>query len=335
MTHFRQGEHGNRLARLTFCLCCVFCVFFLTGAKPLSSLEIRFGRAFLVLHEKTGRFSLYGLNEGQERYESFLSDKDPKTSFIEISVNGRTHRLGESSTFKLSADSAARSPAFVFESKTLRVRQEFTFIQTSGSTDANGVQMTIRVTNLQSRDVTIGARVLLNTRPHGEAVPFFFNDQGVGVETVIAGGIDSNWTTRDGQFSVMGSIKAVSGENPDYLHFADWKLLSKLGWASSGGRERNKRVTAIVNPAVCYYYNPKPLPANGEINYTVLLAAGDPAGFTSVRVPEIDIEGDLKLLAASLRLLEQHINGEIEISNAELAGIQETINRIKKRYNLP
>jgi len=337
---FRLEKRGKCFARLVFCLCCVFCVFFLTGAKakPPASLEIRYGRIFLVLHEKIGRFSLYRLNEDQAPYEPLLSDSDPRTSFIELNINGRTYRLGESSAFKFRIDSGARSPALVFESKTLRVRQEFTFMQTAGSSEANGIQMTVRLTNLQPRQVTIGARILLNTSQQREAgeLPFFFNNQGIGVETVIAGSIDSHWTARDGQVSLMGSVRALPGESPDYLHFADWKLLNKAGWASSDSKDRGdkNRISAIANPAVCYYYNSKPLPANGEINYTVLLSAEDPVGFTSFRLTESSIEADLNLLAANLKLLDQHIRGEIEISDAELAGIQETINRIKKRYNL-
>jgi len=340
------GKRGSPFSSPVFCLCSIFCVFFLTGAAPLGSLEIRQGRVCLFLHENSGRFSFFGLNEEQERYESFLADKDPRTSFLEININGRTYRMGESRAFKVRLESGGLSPALVFESKTLRVRQEFTFLQTSGSVDTNGIRMTIRITNLQSRQINAGARVLLNTRPAEETGKnaLFINNQGIEVETVIAGSIDRYWASQSGPLSIMGSIKALSGESPDYLRIGDWTLLNKAAWTSTSGKNRtvNSRTNKIMNPAVCYYYNPKPLPQNGEVSYTILLAGEDPAGFTRSSLSNIipyptignSKEDDLTLLAGIMKRLDQYMNGEIQIPEPELAGMQQTITRIKQFYGM-
>jgi len=324
----------------------VFCAFSLITAAPLGSLEIRQGRVCLFLHENSGRFSFFGLNEEQERYEPFLADKDTRTSFLEININGRTYRLGESRAFKVRLESGGLSPALVFESKTLRVRQEFTFLQTSGSVNTNGIRMTIRLKNLQPRQINAGVRVLINTRPAEETgkSALFINNQGIGVETVIAGNTDRYWASRSGALSIMGSIRASSGESPDYLHIGDWALLNKAAWNSTSGKKRtvNKRTNEIMNPAVCYYYNPKPLPQNGEVSYTIMLAGEDPAGFTRFSLSSVipyptignSKEGDLTLLAGIMKRLDQYMNGEIQIPEPELAGMQQTITRIKQFYGI-
>jgi hypothetical protein len=339
-----SSKHGSRFVFSAFCLCGVLCVFFLIGAVPLGSLEIRQGSASLFLHEDSGRFSFYGLNEKQKRYEPFFADKDPRTSFIELSINGRIYRLGDSAAFNFRLEAGGLSPALVFESETLRVRQEFTFIQTSGSMDTNGVRMTIRLTNLQSRQINIGARILLNTRPAEETggSPLFINSQGIRVETVIAGSIDRYWVSRSGSLPFMGSIGTLPGESPDYLHIGDWKLLNEAVWAAGMGRTANSRTNAIENPAVCYYYNPRPIPSEGEISYTILLAAEDNAGFTRFRLSSVipypsignSKEADLALLASVMKRLGQFMNGEIEIPEQELAGLEQIITRIKKLYEI-
>jgi len=324
----------------------VFCAFFIIGAVPLGSLEIRQGCVSLFLSEDSGRFSLFGLNEEQKRYEPFLADKEPRTSFIEINIDGKVFRLGESTAFNVRLESGGLSPALVFESKTLRIRQEFTFLQTAGSADTNGIRMTIRITNLQSRQINAGARILLNPRPAEETGTslLFFNNQGIGVETVIAGSIDRYWASRNGQLSLMGSVRALSGESPDYLHIGDWTQLNKASWTSASGKSRaaNRRINIIENPAVCYYYNPKPLPQNGEVSYTIMLAGEDSAGFTRFSLSNIipypaignSKEADLALLTDIMKRLNQYMNGDIEIPEQELASMQQIITRIRQYYGI-
>jgi hypothetical protein len=338
---FNLGKHGSRFASTAFFLYSFFCIFILT--EPLDSLEIRQGRVSLILHERTGHFSFYGLNEGQRRYEPLLADKTPPTSFIEVNINGRTYRLGESSIFNLRIVNAGTSTALIFESKTLRVRQEFSFIQTAGSPEPNGLQMNIRLTNLQSRSIKAGVRIVLNPRmtEKNGGIPLFINNQEIRMETVVAGNIDHFWTFRGGPLSLVGSIGTLSGANPDYLHIGDWKLINKAAWASASGtgQKAKSKTNTIENLAICYYYNPKPIPLNGEINCSILLAAEDPAGFirsdvspSSVRNPK---KADLLLLDSIIKRLNRHLNREIEIPEQELASMAQIVRRIKSLYNLP
>jgi len=338
-------RRGRFLPSLSL-LCGVFCIFFLTGVIPLGSLEIRQGRVCLFIHENSGRFSFYGLNEELNRYEPFMAVKDPRTSFVEINVNGRIFRLGESAAFNARLESGGITPALVFESEILRVRQEFTFLQTSGSMNTNGVRMTVRLKNLQSRQINIGARILLNTHLSEESgkSAIFINNQVIGVETVIAGTIDRYWAYRNGPLSFMGSIKSLSGESPDYLHIGDWALLNEAVWISASGQGRtiNSRTNAITNPAVCYYYNPKPLPQDKEISYTILLAGEDSSGFSRFSLSSIipyptignSKEADLALLASIMKRLDQYMKREIEIPEPELSGMQQTVIRIKQFYGI-
>ena len=320
--------------------------FFLAGLVPLGSLEIRQGGVLLLLHENTGHFALYALNRDQKRYEPYFSYKDPSTSFIELNINDQIFRLGESPVFRVRIENNAVTPAIIFDSTTLQVRQEFTFIQTAGSPEVNGIRITIRLINIQSRTITVGMRVLFNTRIGSafDKTPFFVNNQRITTETLIAGGIGRYWISQGGRFPLMGSIGALSGDSPDYLHIADWALLNESSWTSSPKSRAGSQAQAITDPAICYYYEPKTLRTAGETSFTIFLAIEDPAGFNGFRLssdlPAIpaslaqSLRADLALLADITESLDRHTNGEITLTQKELADMELIVTRIKELYSL-
>jgi hypothetical protein len=338
---------GNRLIQFALCL--------LLAALPLGALEISQGGVRLVLHENTGRFSLYGRNAGGF-FESFLSDKDPLTSFIEINMNDRIYRLGDSSGFGFRVEAAGESPLILFESDELLVRIVFSFIKTAGSRTENGVQITIRLRNLQTQPLRAGVRVLLDTCLGEESgVPFFINKQGILAETLIMGSIGQPWVSRGRTLSLMGSIGGA-GKNPDYLQFAGRGKLTDASWRTADGPGRNAGNLPhfLADSAVCFYYEPVTLPRYGETDYVILLAAEDPAGFDRPNPVPAGIpaaparagasgenspgdayrEADLALLRTLISRIDQHKAGQINLTEEELASMERTITGLRARYNL-
>ncbi|MDR1576577.1 MAG: hypothetical protein LBS37_11275 [Treponema sp.] len=320
---------------LLFCAACVF------APRGLAALEFRQGLVRLVIHENTGRFSLFYLADSEtDRYEPLFSHQDPRTSFLAVSVDSRVYRIGENPVFTIRVEKNQAKPAIVFESPFLRIRQEFTFIKTPSSPESNGVKMTVRLENKESRQVRAGMRLLIDTNlaeGFGE-YPFVTDTQVITAETAI--GFESEdrwWVSRNSRFSLMGSIFAGQDAGPNFLHFANWKRLNDLPWkvGYTPGRNFNFPPYSVGDSAVCYYYDPAPLPSGATASYSIYLAAEDPAGFgfKTFISPE-QREADLILMRDLMGRLDLFLAGEIAISGEELADMERTIAQIKARNEL-
>ncbi|MDR1238891.1 MAG: hypothetical protein LBK27_02140 [Treponema sp.] len=340
----------------------LFCVLVLTlPPGGLRAGEFTDGLIRLVLHEDTGRFSLYYLEDlSRENFEPLFTDQDPRTSFFSILLNDKSYRLGESSAFRLRREAEETNPAFLFISPFLRIREEFSFIKTAGSSQANGIRITVSVENTGVQEINLGFRFLLDAslgeRGRG-APPFLTDKRSIESETLItAQDDDRQWISRNDRLSLMGSISGGVERRPDQLHFANWKRLNEVPWKTSftAGRNFNYLPYSIDDSAVCYYYEPRPLSRGESASYTILLAAEDPRGFDGPEKPPVrparetvplpanasspaadGRAADLALLQDLLNRLDRYMAGEISITADDLAAMEASIARLKARYGLP
>jgi hypothetical protein len=255
------------------------------GPVGLEAAEFIDGPVKLILHEDTGRFSLYYMHDPvTEKFEPLFAAQDPRTSFAGVILNDKTYRLGESPSFRFRLENGGGNPAFVFQSSFLRAVEEFSFIKTDGSSLTNGIRIKITLENTGPREVSLGFRFLLDTSlGEGAAPPFLTDRRAIESETLINAGDDDRWwITRRGPLSLMGSIAAGVDRGPDLVHFANWKRLNEVPWKTnySAGRNFNYLPYSIGDAAVCYYYEPRFLPRGDVLTYTILLAAEAPQGFT-------------------------------------------------------
>ncbi|MDR1253374.1 MAG: hypothetical protein LBK62_14630 [Treponema sp.] len=307
----------------------------------LNALEFRQGLIRLSINETTGRFSLYYLTDpSQDRYEPLFAQEDPRTSFLAVNVDSRVYRLGENPVFTIRLEKNQATPAIIFESSFLRVRQEFSFIKTPSSLETNGVKITVRLENKDSRQSRVGMRMLIDTNlGEGFGENHFVTDtQVITAETIVTGDTgDRWWVSQNSRLSLMGSIFAGVDTQPDFLHFANWKRLNDLPWkvGYTQGRNFNYLPYSMGDSAVCYYYEPAPLPSGETTSHSIFLAVEDPAGFgfKAVISPE-QREADLTLMRDLMIRLDQFLAGEISMSREELADMERTIAQIKARYEL-
>jgi hypothetical protein len=340
--------HGRRFVPV-----CLFIVFLTIGSSAASAAEFLNGKIKLVLHEDTGRFSLYYLLDNPQqrdihfwRYEPFFVDSDPRTSSLTVMVNDRTYKLGESSLFRIRIRQNAVNPAIIFESSFLLVIQEFTFIKTAGSAMSNGVRMNIRVENRGTDQALTGIRFLLDTSL-GEgsgAVPFIAGRQSVSTEFIIDSQQDDPyWISRNSRLGLMGSVSTEEGPKPDLIHFANWKRLNEVPWklGFTPGRNFNYLPYSVNDSAVSYNFDPRPLARGASRNYVILLAMMDEAGFFQVTDAAsgdpstgLSREEDLITLRDLIARLDNHLAGRQVLSDEELAEIETAITGIKGRYGL-
>jgi hypothetical protein len=323
--------------RLFSALCFLF-----LAAAGLESAEFINGSVRLVLHEDTGRFSLYRVNdESRLRYEPFFSDQDPRTSYFTVSIDGKVYKLGDAYSFKISLRSDPDKPALVFDSQAFRVIEEFVFIKTPGSALNNGVAINVSIINRNSQNAGVGLRFLLDTNlgEGGAQPPFFTEVRPVGSETVIEKtGPETRWISRSGSLSLMGSITVPDGTGPDSVMFANWKRLNDAQFKAqyTAGRNFNAPPYSVGDSAVCYYFEPRSL-GRGETRVcSLMLAPQDDRGFYLPAETAAGDPGQREKDLAMIQMLITRIDDYIAaggVSEAELAAMEETLSRLLEKYN--
>ena len=324
---------------------------------PGAAAEYIDGSMRLVLHEESGRFSLYLLTESNKtRPLALFADQDPRTSFLSVMVNDRSYKMGDSSAFRTYLGGDERSPSLIFESSFLAVTEEFSFVRSRNSSGTIGISIKISLENRASSQVSVGARLLLDTNL-GEGTsgfPFTTNVRTISSETLIKrGDSDTWWTDRNDKVSLSGSINTGSvstgsSEDPDSIHFANWKKLSDVSWKApfQQGRNFNFPPYSVGDSALCYYFEPRPLGRGEKCSFGFYLAVNDVDGFASFQQPgtvketiqDLPIQGratpdeqDLAALRELMARIDAHIASG-SIAEEELAAIEFDLVRLRAKY---
>ena len=198
---------------------------------PVAAAEYIDGAIRLVLHEETGRFSLFSQRHQDNRGRplALFFNQDPRTSFLSVMVNDRVFRMGDSSAFRTRIGGTEREPSLIFESSFMLVTKEFSFVSSPGSAETNGVSIRITLENRGDRQVLAGARFLLDTQlSEGRGGITFATDRRTfSSETLLSRGDgDRFWIDRNDTLSLTGSLFTGSDTDPDSVHFANWKRLN-------------------------------------------------------------------------------------------------------------
>jgi hypothetical protein len=325
--------------------------FFIVGLSGLGASEFNDGNIRLIINEKTGLFSLFFLTDpAMGRYEPFLANKNPQTSYLSVNVNGKSFRPDKDKNFRVRVETFGGNPVIMFDSSVLEVTEIFTFIKTANSSVANGVKITVYLKNKTGILANVGLRALFDTYL-GEGfgnVPFVINGQNITKETVVKGlSNDSYWASRGKKLSIMGNVAIShdgSGKNPDFIHFANWEKFNDAIWKAPyhEGRSFTDNPYSINDSAVCYYYEGVPLKPEQSFHSMIFLAAEDTDGIFKLpnnsshaaAMNSNDYQPDLHALQELLDRLDRFIAGEIELSELELTEIDLSITRLKARHGL-
>lgn len=352
----------------------LFIFILLAGSSVLNAVETKDGFIRLIIDDNSCSFSLFYLTdtfseEADAKYEPLFSHKDPRTSFLAVNVNGRTYRLGETSVFRSRIERQGSNPAIVFESPFLIVNDVFSPVRTASSRVANGIKRTITIKNTGDKPASIGLRILIDTHL-GERrgdIPFITNSLSITKETIIEGTSgETYWISRGERLSLMGSVvnpPGVTGRNPDFLHFANWKKLSDVPWKAPyyEGRTFNHTQYSIGDSAVCYYWEPVTFAQGESAVFSIFLTTADMNGFTGAKTQAEQQESkkeaideafgefeeafmeyntdyqeneDIIALQRLQGTLDDFISGEIKLTEQELTDIEQSIIRLRTKYDL-
>ncbi len=253
-------------------------------------LELTRGRIRLVLHEDTGRFSLYSVSAegGRSEYTALFVAQDPRTSKLSLVVDNRVYVLGDSGEFKQTAEKTGQGARFLWESRLLQVEQRFSFIAPSGSTIPGGVLISLELTNRADRQLQVGARLLLDTYLGEDGTSHFRTDRDPQVTremTVTRSDMIRYWVSTSVRRDAPEALESVTSgpgiTEPDRIVFANWKRLSDSPWAyqSSPSRNFNLLPYSINDSAVAQYYDPAPLAPGATRTIAMLLGNYSPQGY--------------------------------------------------------
>jgi len=265
----------------------VFAIVLVFLTSGLGAAEYSQGSIRIVLHEKTGRFSLYSLRHPDRRGRPLplFSDTDPRTTFFSLRVNKRIFEMGDSGRFKASLG-YSENPSFVFESPPLRLTQHFFFVRSSDSDVINGVQVTFSLENWGNTDVTAGGRFLFDPHLSEERgrSEFQTNRRTIGSEILLTReDRDIFWVDTDGRVSLTGSLFSGFRDDPNRVHFANWKRLNSVRWDLSVRNERSFTFlgTSIRDTGIAYFFDDRVLRPGKRRNFTVYFLLDSTTGLLS------------------------------------------------------
>ncbi len=348
------------------------------SVPAVQALEVREGRMRLVLHEGIGRFSLYirsapeGAPSGEPagaRFIPLFVDRDPRTSGLNLVVNNKIYKMGDTAEFseRVEKASSGRPARFLWESKTVRVVQEFLPVSSSASAQADGVRMSIRIENLTRGELTAGVRLCLDTYLGEETLSHFSTDRHQEIRgelSISTGNMVRFWQSGPSQSSQdVGLFCLTAGPevtSPDEVVFANWKRLSESSWGYQTSTKRNFNLMpySINDSAVCLYYEPETLKARGSREVSIILgdmtlgasgeapqaAASLTAGATlealgeQLRTSSRDFEDipaailqDLDHLNKLLEAIEDKLSPGADISDEDIRLMEQILSDIKDR----
>ena len=297
----------------------------------------------LILNERLGSFSLsYVPNAFTSVYEPLFISRNPGSSYMTLSVNGRIHRLGRSRDFKTRIERYEGDPALVFESSYLKVTQVFSPVKTDNSQNANGIMITITITNKSAADALVGLRFLLDTELGEQKgmLPFITETRSISSETVVEGSSGERfWMSKGEAVSLMGSIvDPVDSDTvvPDFIHFANWKRLNDVPWKLNYTTERSFSFPpySINDSAVCYFYEPVEMAAESSSIYKIYLTTEDIAWYSPPKqeVTNVYIISESSIRNLNISTIEQQALHEALQNNEHPSVI--TLKRMQEILNL-
>ncbi len=250
-------------------------------AIPASTLDLTEGRIKITLHENSGSFSAYYLEDiNSGKYTPFLFDKDPETSLLSIIVDNKIYKMGNTSIFSKEVFSTPTGGKIVWESTILKVTEEFSFVKSQKSSLSDGFKISIIIENRSDQSNLIGLIYLFDTYLGEEQNDHFLLDTGVSVSSEVSyiSNFPNYWispSSNTGFFGLQGMIRGPGITVPNKLIFANWKRLQDNLWNFQVKKTRNFNLIpySINDSAVSLIYDPIKVPGNSSREVVVVLGA--------------------------------------------------------------
>ena len=261
---------------------------------PSSSLDLTEGRIKITLHEDSGSFSAYFLEDiNSGKYTPFLFDKDPETSFLSIMVDNKTYKMGNSSVFSKDLFLTPTGGKIVWESTALKVTEEFSFVKSQKSSLSDGFKITINIENISEHNNLIGLIYLLDTYLGEDQNEHFNLDSGSSIssEDSYLSNFPNYWVSPISESSFSGLQGMIRGPGitvPNKIIFANWKRLQDNLWNYQVKKTRNFNLIpySINDSAVSVIYDPIKVQSNSSREVVIVMGAYSNSSFKGTSLLE-------------------------------------------------
>jgi hypothetical protein len=311
-----------------------FLLFLLLPVMTLPSLELSEGKIKLIIHEQTGRFSLYYLSDvNKNTYTPLFLSEDPRTTFLTILEGNKTYRMGEAAGFTQSIEKTASGAKLRWKSSGLTVEEHFTFISSRSSALANGVAIKIRLENSSENTLDLGARYVFDTYLGEKDKTHFMTNTQKTITRETSFGVQnmplyivSTSEERDPGFQLMTKGEGIT--TPDRIILANWKRLNETSWTYEVNslRNFNQLPYSINDSAIALYYQPERVSAGSTREIMLTVGNYDPEGYIpSEQKKKEDIS------AVFEKVLDQEEEADVETAlNNDLLTVNDLVEKINR-----
>lgn len=283
---------------------------------PSSTLDLTEGRIKITLHENSGSFSAYYLeNINSGKYTPFLFDKDPETTLLSIIVDNKILKMGNTSVFSKKIISTPTGGKIVWESIVLKVTEEFSFVKSQNSSLSDGFKIVITIKNKSAKNNIIGLTYLFDTFLGEKNNNHFTLDSGVSItsENSYMSNFPNSWISpskNTGFLGLQGMIRGPGITVPSKIIFANWKRLHDDIWNFQVKKTRNFNLIpySINDSAVSVQYDPIKVPGNSSREVVLVMGAYTNSSFKGSSLMEDSGIG---------ALFDQTINTDNDPQNTE------------------
>lgn len=320
----------------------LFALLLLLAAGALAALEIERGRIRLVLHEDSARFSLYLTDpsvdsDGGREWVALFVAEDPRTSELALLEGNRVHRIGSSGTFEQLVEETSEGARFVWTSATLEIEQRFAFVRSVGSALADGVRVSVKVTNIGERAAVVAARYLFDTYLGEQSnvhIVTPIRDRIAREAQIQPSAAEPYWISTDEE-AIVGLQQVVSGGSvttPERVVVANWKRLSDSDWTFpvTPDRSFNLLPYSINDSAVLVSYPQAVIDPDQQYVVTTVLGGIAPEGFEQPAVTAEEATANPLLGALNDVIAEiDRLLASDTVSEADVRRVQGMLEEIK------
>jgi len=256
-------------------------------AVPALALEAKEGLVKIAVDETNARVSIFRLVDiAKGKYESFLYDQDPRTTYVTLSFDGKHAKLGDASDYRFNVLRTETGVTIEFRSSFCAVREMVEFAKSEGSALADGVRLSFELENVSEKDATLGLRMLVDTYLGEKAGLHFASDKNPKIvnETEITRDSGEAWLSTTGEKGgFMIQLEGAGIDRPDRILVANWKRLADSTWGFDPNPQRNFTLIpySINDSAAALYWEPTSVPRGGIRRLSFAMGAFNEKGYAA------------------------------------------------------
>lgn len=305
----------------------------------------------LSLHEAQGRFLVARYVEGDDDIPLFFPE-DPTTSYFKLLLDNRIYVLGDSFSFRQSAETNESGGTITWTSSRVSIETQINIAHRSY------VYIDVDITNTAENAQEVGLRLMLDTYL-GEKADHF---------TTAAGPISTEIEFSEPPEYIQSGVRdetalyllfdEYGATKPDRIVLANWKRLNDVNWTYEINSNRSFSYSpySVNDSAVSTYFEPYELAPGESRSIRIVLAislpgapppptsaqtttAGSAASQTAsqsagsvITIPQ-NIGPYITAIDAAIDLIDEILTAGREPTEEELRRIQSAIETIEEEQN--